>query len=324
MTTQDLGATQGTEPGFDLGRLNRERAWQRLGKRFVIWLPYLWLLLFFLIPFIIVLKISFAEKVLARPPYSALLQWVDESHVAVQLFFGNFDFLFSDALYVSAYFNSLKVAAVSTILALLVGYPMAYGIARSGTRWRGPLLMLVILPFWTSFLIRVYAWIGILADNGILNNFLIWLGIAEPGGGVRILYTEWAMYIGIVYSYLPFMVLPLYATLEKMDVSLVEAAQDLGCKPFSAFFKITLPLSTPGIVAGSLLVFIPVVGEYVIPELLGGPDALMIGRVLSNEFFQNNSWPVASAVAVALLLVLIVPIMIFQYVQSREQQERRA
>ncbi len=312
------------ESARDWARRRRQAWLQRFGKRIVIATPYLWLLLFFLVPFVIVLKIAFAERVLARPPYSALVEWVDEGRVAIMLYLGNFDFLFSDALYISAYLNSLKVAAVSTVLSLLIGYPMAYAIARARSQWRGPLLMLIILPFWTSFLIRVYAWMGILSDNGLLNNFLFWLGLAEPGGGLRIMYTEWAMYIGIVYSYLPFMILPLYATLERMDLSLVEAALDLGCRPIKAFFAVTLPLSMPGIVAGSLLVFIPVVGEYVIPELLGGPDALMIGRVLSNEFFQNNDWPVASAVAIALLLVLIVPIMVFQHVQSRAQEARRA
>jgi putrescine transport system permease protein len=305
------------------------RAWlrqrgNRLGRWLVVATPYAWLLLFFLVPFAIVLKISFAEKMLARPPYSALLEWADSAHLTIKLYIANFDYLFSDRLYIITYLNSLKVAFVSTVLALLVGYPMAYGIARSSQQWRGALLMLVVLPFWTSFLIRVYAWMGMLSDTGILVTFLRWLGLVGSDYRLGILPSETAMYIGIVYSYLPFMILPLYATLEKMDQSLIEAAQDLGCRPWKAFFKITLPLSVPGIVAGSLLVFIPVVGEYVIPELLGGPNVLMIGRVLSNEFFQNNSWPVASAVAVALLIVLIIPIMIFQYVQGKDQEARKA
>ncbi|KGM35344.1 spermidine/putrescine ABC transporter permease [Inquilinus limosus MP06] len=293
----------------------------RLGRSLVIALPYVWLFLFFLIPFVIVLKIAFADKVIGQPPYTPLWDWVDDTHLGITLSLGNFQFLLDDPLYVSAYFSSLKIAAISTVLSLLVGYPMAYAIARSSQQWRVPLLMLVILPFWTSFLIRVYAWIGILQQQGLLNNLLLWLGIIDQP--LEILHTDVAVYIGIVYSYLPFMILPLYATLEKLDVSLLEAAEDLGCRPWKAFLLITLPLSLPGIIAGSLLVFIPAVGEYVIPELLGGIDTLMIGKVLSNEFFQNTDWPVASAVAIVLLLVLVIPIMIFQYVQAKQQEAER-
>src|SRR5712672_3248830 len=252
-----------------------------------------WLIVLFLIPFIIVFKISFSEVRLAMPPYAPLFEWLDGKLVAVKLNFANYAFLFTDALYVSSYLYSLKVAAVSTIFCLLLGYPMAYAIARSTATSRSVLLMLVVLPFWTSFLLRVYAWIGLLKTNGVINNVLISLGlIHEP---LTMLYTPFAMYVGIVYSYLPFMILPLYANLEKMDWQLLEAAEDLGCRPYQAFYKITLPLSRNGILAGSMLVFIPAVGEFVIPALLGGPNALMIGRVLWDEFFSNRAWPVASA-----------------------------
>lgn len=317
----DAAAGAGASAPAATGPSFLQRLGGRLGRVIVIGLPYVWLFLFFLVPFIIVLKIAFADKIIGQPPYTSLLEWVDDTHVAIQLSLGNFQFLLDDPLYVSAYLSSLKIAAISTLLSLLVGYPMAYAIARSNQQWRVPLLMLVILPFWTSFLIRVYAWIGILQQNGLLNSLLQGLGIIDQP--LEILHTDIAVYIGIVYSYLPFMILPLYATLEKLDVSLLEAAEDLGCRPWKAFFKITLPLSMPGIIAGSLLVFIPAVGEYVIPELLGGIDTLMIGKVLSNEFFQNTDWPVASAVAIVLLLVLVIPIMVFQYVQAKQQEAER-
>jgi putrescine transport system permease protein len=286
------------------------------GRAFVIAIPYFWLLLFFAIPFIIVLKISFSETQLAMPPYSPLLEWVSERIVAIRLNLENFHFLTTDALYTRAYLNSLGVAAVSTLLCLLIGYPMAYGIARASPAWRNVLLMLVILPFWTSFLLRVYAWIGLLKSNGVINNVLMALGIIDEP--LVMMQTDFAVYVGITYSYLPFMVLPLYANLEKMDLTLLEAAADLGCRPTRAFLTITLPLSIPGIIAGAMLVFIPAVGEFVIPALLGGPDSLMIGKVLWNEFFNNRDWPVASAVAIAMLLLLVVPIMLFQYFQGRQ------
>ncbi|TSD88090.1 ABC transporter permease subunit [Mycobacterium sp. KBS0706] len=314
-------AAEGSGPRVAAGPSILRRLGGRLGRSLVIAIPYVWLFLFFLIPFVIVLKIAFADKVIGQPPYTPLWDWIDEAHLGISLSVGNFQFLLDDPLYVSAYFSSVKIAAISTVLSLLVGYPMAYAIARSSQQWRVPLLMLVILPFWTSFLIRVYAWIGILQQQGLLNNLLIWLGIIDQP--LEILHTDTAVYIGIVYSYLPFMILPLYATLEKLDVSLLEAAEDLGCRPWKAFLLITLPLSLPGIIAGSLLVFIPAVGEYVIPELLGGIDTLMIGKVLSNEFFQNTDWPVASAVAIVLLLVLVIPIMVFQYVQAKQQEAER-
>jgi putrescine transport system permease protein len=280
------------------------------GRTAVIAIPYLWLLLFFMVPFVIVLKIAFSQAQIAMPPYQPLLQWTADEVLAIRLKLGNFLFLVQDSLYWKAYLNSIRVAALSTLACLLIGYPMAYAIARAHPTWRNVLLMLVILPFWTSFLLRVYAWIGILKNNGLINNLLLWLGVIDEP--IVMLQTDFAIYVGIVYSYLPFMILPLYANLEKMDLTLLEAAADLGCRPFKAFLNVTLPLSLPGIVAGSMLVFIPAVGEFVIPALLGGPEALMIGKVLWSEFFNNRDWPVASAVAIALLILLVVPIMLLQ------------
>ena len=291
-------------------------------RRFVILVPYLWLLVFFLIPFGIVFKISLSETTIAMPPYLPVLS-LREGLAGLweglrELSFDNYLWLVDDPLYINAYLSSLKIAAISTVLTLLVGYPMAYAMTRASDGMRPVLLMLVILPFWTSFLIRVYAWIGILKPEGLLNQFLMWLGVIDTP--LVILNTNTAIYIGIVYSYLPFMVLPLYAALEKMDASLIEAAQDLGCPPITAFWKITFPLSLPGVVAGCLLVFIPAVGEFVIPDLLGGSQTLMIGKTLWSEFFSNRDWPVASAVAVVLLLILAVPMMFFQRAQARAQE----
>jgi putrescine transport system permease protein len=295
------------------------RALRRLGidgRAAVIAVPYLWLLLFFLVPFVIVLKISFSDAQISMPPYEPLLHWVSDKALQIQLNFGNFAFLVEDNLYWKAYLTSIWVAAVSTLLCLLIGYPMAYAIARSQSSTRNILLLLVILPFWTSFLLRVYAWIGILKNNGLINNTLMALGVIDQP--IQMLQTDFAVYIGIVYSYLPFMILPLYANLEKMDLTLLEAAADLGYRPWKSFLRITLPLSLPGIIAGCLLVFIPAVGEFVIPALLGDPGMLMIGKVLWTEFFNNRDWPVASAVAIALLLFLVIPIMFFQRAQDAE------
>src|SRR6201996_5865806 len=280
-----------------------------------------WLIVLFLIPFIIVFKISFSEVRLAMPPYAPLFEWLNGKLVAVKLNFSNYAFLFTDTLYVHSYLYSLKVAAVSTLLCLLLGYPMAYAIARSSPTSRNVLLMLIVLPFWTSFLLRVYAWIGLLKTNGVINNTLMALGIIHDP--LTMLQTDFAVYIGIVYSYLPFMILPLYSNLEKHDLTLIEAAADLGARPFTAFRRITLPQSMPGIIAGSLLVFIPAVGEYVIPSLLGRTDQLMIGRVLSDEFFENRDWPVASAVAIFMLLLLVIPIMLFQHFEKRTLEARK-
>jgi putrescine transport system permease protein len=285
---------------------------------FMIAIPYLWLLLFFLVPFVIVLKISFASMMFAQPPFSPLFEWVEDAELSIRITISNFQFLTEDSLYWYGYLNSLKIAAISTVLCLLVGYPMAYGIARAAPATRNTLLLLIILPFWTSFLLRIYAWMGMLNKQGIINNILVWTGIInEP---IEMMNTDFAVYIGIVYSYLPFMILPLYANLERLDVDLREAAMDLGSKPWQVFIDVTLPLSLPGIIAGSLLVFIPATGEYVIPALLGDASSPMIGRVLFDEFFYNRDWPVAAAVAVALLLLLVVPIMLFQYYQSKEAE----
>jgi putrescine transport system permease protein len=290
--------------------------WGLTGRTFVIAVPYLWLLIFFLVPFLIVLKISLAEYRIGMPPYQELLSWSDGHIVQIKLNLQTFYTMFEDSLYWKAYLNSIKVAAVSTVLCLLLGYPMAYAIARAPTTQRHILLMMVILPFWTSFLLRVYAWIGILKNNGLINNFLMWTGIIDEP--IVMIQTDFAIYVGIVYSYLPFMILPLYSNLEKMDLTLLEAAADLGCRPFKAFLTITLPLSMPGIIAGSMLVFIPAVGEFVIPELLGPSDSLMIGKVLWSVFFTKRDWPTACAVAIALLLLLVIPIVLLQRAQNAE------
>lgn len=279
-------------------------------------IPYLWLLLFFLVPFLIVFKISVSDIRLGMPPYEPLVTWATAQVMELKINLGNYAFLWEDALYRNAYANSILTAAISTGICLLIGYPMAYGIARSNPSWRNLLLLLVMLPFWTSFLLRVYAWIGILKNNGLINNVLMAVGVIDEP--IVMLQTDFAVYLGIVYSYLPFMVLPLYTAIEKLDLTLLESAADLGCRPVKAFFKITVPLTKGGIIAGCMLVFIPAVGEFVIPALLGGPDSLMIGRVLWEEFFNNRDWPVASAVAIAMLLLLVFPIMILQRVQGRE------
>jgi putrescine transport system permease protein len=287
------------------------------GRALVIAVPFLWLLVFFLIPFLVVAKISLSEAAIAMPPYLPLIEW-DGLRAAVSLNFENFAYLWQDALYVNAYLFSIRVAFISALLALLVGYPMAYYIARSPEPRRTLLLTLVILPFWTSFLLRVYAWQGFLRSNGVINNFLIWAGVIDQP--LVLLQTNLAVYIGIVYTYLPFMILPLYANLVKLDESLLEASADLGGRPLATFFHVTLPLSMPGIIAGFMLVFIPAIGEFVIPELLGGPDTLMIGKVLWSEFFSNRDWPVASAVAIVMLLVLVIPIMLLRQAQARAEE----
>lgn len=292
-------------------------------RRFVlIFVPYGWLFLLFMVPFGIVLKISLSDAALSIPPYTPQFDpaagWAGLKTLFAGFDFENYIWLTEDSLYFKAYASSLKIAIVSTVLTLLVGFPIAYGMSRVSEEWRPTLLMLVILPFWTSFLIRVYAWIGILSSQGFLNQLLLGIGIIDAP--LVILNTNWAVYIGIVYTYLPFMVLPIYATLEKLDVDLLEAAEDLGCSRFQAFWLVTIPLSRPGIIAGCFLVFIPVVGEFVIPSLLGGSNTLMIGKVLFDEFFSNRDWPVASAVAIVLLVILIIPIILFQRQQQKEQE----
>ena len=278
-------------------------------------MPYLWLLLFFLTPFLLILKISLADPAVAMPPYTPTID--AEGNVTLTL--NNFVFLFKDKLYALTYLKSLLMAAMATLCALLLGYPMAYGIARAEGRTSSLLLLLVILPFWISFLLRVYAWMGLMNNYGVINNLLMWIGVIEKP--MQIMYTDLAVFVGLTYSYLPFMILPLYATLERLDLDLVEAAQDLGASTTRAFWDITWPLSRPGVIAGCLLTFIPATGEYVIPYLLGGPDSLLIGRVLFDEFFVNRDWPLASAVAIVMLLLLILPIMLLQRYQARDTED---
>ncbi|MGM3224759.1 putrescine ABC transporter permease PotH [Dickeya zeae] len=308
-------------PGQPMSPLRATLARLRLahGRKLVIALPYLWLLCLFMLPFLIVFKISFAEMARTVPPYTDLITWA-EDRLQISLNIGNYLQLLSDPLYIDAYLQSLKVAAVSTLCCLVVGYPMAWAVAHSKPSTRNILLLLVILPSWTSFLIRVYAWMGILKDNGILNNFLLWLGVIDQP--LVILHTNLAVYIGVVYSYLPFMILPIYTALTRLDYSLVEASLDLGARPVKTFFSVIVPLTKGGIIAGSMLVFIPTVGEYVIPELLGGPDSIMIGRILWQEFFNNRDWPVASAVAMVMLFLLIIPIIWFHKHQNKVAEDQ--
>ncbi len=290
----------------------RENLW----RYFIVAIPYIWLLLFFLAPFVIVFKISLADPIIAQPPFTPLLNQGSDGGFSIYTTFDNFLYLFQDSLYFVTYLNSVKLAFIATLFTLLIGYPIAYGIARSPQPTRNILLLLVVIPFWISFLLRVYSWMGILKTNGLINGFLLWLGVIDQP--LELLYTDTAVYIGMVYSYLPYMILPLYANLVKLDIRLLEAASDLGAKKWQGFVDVTLPLSMPGIIAGCLLVFIPAIGEYVIPALLGGADTLMIGRVLFDEFFLNRDWPVASAVAIVLLLLLVLPIVYFQKKQAQE------
>jgi putrescine transport system permease protein len=302
--------------------MRRRGSW---GARLVVLIPYTWMLVFFLVPFLIVLKISLSHTEIAQPPYEPVFDlaagWEGFKAFIAALSFENYGFIASDWLYLSSYLKSLEIAAISTALLLLIGFPLAYGIARAPRRWQPALFMLVALPFWTSFLIRIYAWVNILQRDGLLNQVLLTLRLVdEPPAWLS---TDTAVYIGIIYSYLPFMVLPIYATLEKMDESLIEAAADLGCPRWKAFWLVTLPLSLPGVVAGALLCFIPIVGEFVIPDLLGGSQTAMIGQTLWTEFFANKDWPVASAVAVVLLCLLVVPIVIYQQMQTRDLERGR-
>jgi putrescine transport system permease protein len=290
--------------------------WRRQGKWFIILPPLLFLTVFFLIPFAFALMISFADTAVRVPPFSDILSVSPDWHIHLTLNLGNFKYLFADEVYGLSYFYSLKTAFVSTLVCLILGYPMAYAIARSSKSTQSILLLIIILPFWSSFLLRVYALQGIIRETGLLNTTLLWLGVIDHP--LQIMRTSFAVYLGIVYSYLPFMVLPLFATLEKLDDSLLEAAADLGSPPWKAFLDVTLPLSMPGIIAGSMLVFIPAIGEFVIPTLLGGPNNLMIGRVLWDEFFGNRDWPVASAVAIAFLILLVGPIALYQHYSTKQ------
>ena len=291
----------------------------------VILLPYLWLAIFFLAPFVIVLKISLSQSVLAQPPYTPVLDltagWQGLKEFAAQLSLDSFRLLASDSLYLLSYVKSLQVASISTALLFALGYPIAYGMARAPKAWQPTLVMAVVLPFWTSFLIRIYAWINILQRDGLLNDVLMRLHIIDAPAAW--LSSDTAIYIGMVYSYLPFMVLPLYASLEKIDESLLEAASDLGCPSWKAFWLVTFPLSLPGVAAGALLSFIPIVGEFVIPDLLGGSESQMIGQTLWTEFFSNRDWPVASAIAIALLGLLLVPLLFYERLQQRSLEGGR-
>lgn len=314
-----------TDKPADNAAGGRDAGKKSLARSLVAFVPYLWLLILFLAPFLIVLKVSLSTIAIASPPYTPVfnlgagIAGLIES--IKQLNLENYLWLTDDALYARAYLSSLWIAFISTVVVLIIGYPIAYAMARAPKAWQPMLLMLVILPFWTSFLIRVYAWIGILKKEGLLNQLLLFVGVIDDP--LTILNTNWSVYIGIVYSYLPFMILPLFAALERLDDTFLEAAADLGCPPARAFWEITLPLSLPGIIAGSFLVFIPVTGEFVIPDLLGGSDTLMIGKTLWSEFFFNRDWPLASAVAVVLLFILVVPIVIFQnQEQKRSERER--
>ncbi|MEH6581397.1 MAG: ABC transporter permease subunit [Halioglobus sp.] len=282
----------------------------RLWRSTVIALPYFWLGLFFLAPFAIVFKISLADPIVAQPPFTPLLDWAGDGGQRFLATLDNYRFLLEDKLYWVSYLKSIQIALVSTALCLLLGFPMAYAVALTPQPWRNLLLLLVILPFWTSFLLRVYAWMIMLGKEGLINNMLTGIGLTDQP--LQMLYTDSAVYLGIVYTYLPFMILPLYATLEKLDLDLHDAAADLGARPVQVFRDVTVPMAKPGIIAGCLLVFIPALGEYVIPALLGGLDSLMIGRTLYDEFFLNRDWPLASAVATVLLFILILPIMLFQ------------
>ncbi len=292
------------------GQATRDQGWRRL----TLAAPYLWLLVFFLAPFMIVLKISLADPIIAQPPFTPMLDETGQLALTAD----NFYFLFTDKLYVITYLRSVVMAAGATLLCLAIGFPMAYGIARARPATRNLLLLLIVLPFWISFLLRVYAWMGLMNNNGVINNLLLWAGVIDAP--LQLMYTDFAIFVGLAYSYLPFMILPLYASLERMDLDLVEAAQDLGASRTAAFRDVTWPLARPGVIAGCLLVFIPAMGEYVIPFLLGGSETLLIGRVLFDEFFANRDWPLASAVAVVLLVLLVAPIVLLQHYQAREQE----
>ena len=298
------------------------RPWRgRLGRALVIAIPMVWLAVFFLAPFLVLGRISLAEVIRAQPPYSPLFERGPDGSLQIIASLENYWLLWEDSLYRNAYVSSVRIAAVSTLFALLIGYPIAYYIARSPEPRRSILLLLVILPFWTSFLLRVYAWMGFLLRDGYINQVLLALGVVEAP--LTLMRTDFAVHLGIVYTYLPFMILPLYATLVRLDDAMLEAAADLGAGPVTTFFTVTLPLSLPGIIAGCLLVFIPAIGEYVIPELLGASDTLMIGRVLWDEYFGNRDWPLAAAVAIVMLVIVVMPLMWLQAIADRQKEGGR-
>lgn len=296
-------------------KLSNLFSWLPTRERLSIVPPYVWLILTLLVPFLIVLKISFAESIFGQPPYSQLLEYKN-GVLRIALYLESYITLFTDSLFVDAYLRSIRMAAVTTLFCILIGYPMAYFIAQSNPKTRNLLLLGVILPFWTSLLLRVYAWAGILRNEGLLNNFLMWTGIINSP--IELYRTDIAVYIGLIYTYLPFFILPLYANLLKHDRRLLDAAYDLGARPFKAFLSITLPLSTSGVIAGSMLVFIPSVGEYVIPELLGGTNTYMIGRVMWDQYFTNSNWPMAAAIAVVMLMILLIPLVLLQINQAKQ------
>ena len=296
-------------------KLSNLFSWLPTRERLSIVPPYAWLILTLLVPFLIVLKISFAESIFGQPPYSQLLEYKN-GVLRIALYLESYITLFTDSLFVDAYLRSIRMAAVTTLFCILIGYPMAYFIAQSNPKTRNLLLLGVILPFWTSLLLRVYAWAGILRNEGLLNNFLMWTGIINSP--IELYRTDIAVYIGLIYTYLPFFILPLYTNLLKHDRRLLDAAYDLGARPFKAFLSITLPLSTSGVIAGSMLVFIPSVGEYVIPELLGGTNTYMIGRVMWDQYFTNSNWPMAAAIAVVMLMILLIPLVLLQINQAKQ------
>ena len=300
-------------------KLKKTFAWLPTRERLSIVPPYAWLILTLLVPFLIVLKISFAESIFGQPPYSQLLEYKD-GVLRIALYLESYITLFSDSLFVDAYLRSIRMAVVTTLFCILIGYPMAYFIAQANPKTRNLLLLGVILPFWTSLLLRVYAWAGILRNEGLLNSFLLWTGLIDSP--IELYRTDTAVYIGLVYTYLPFFILPLYTNLLKHDRRLLDAAYDLGARPFKAFFTITLPLSISGVIAGSMLVFIPAVGEYVIPELLGGTNTYMIGRVMWDQYFTNSNWPMAAAIAVVMLMILLIPLVLFQINQAKQYKEQ--
>lgn len=293
-------------------------------RRLIIGVPFLWLTFFFLVPFLIVLRVSFTEAEIASPPFTSLFEWVESGLLQITVNFQNYMEMWEEGIYLHAYLNSIKIAFFATLFTLAIGYPIALAMARAPKRWQLFLVMLVILPFWTSFLIRVYAWVTILSPTGILNNFINWvgqgIGLIDPANPVvfHILHTDLAVYIGIVYGYLPFMILPLYATLIKVDDTLIEAALDLGSPPLKTFWNITFRLSLPGVFAGTFLVFIPAMGEFVIPDLLGGSNVTMIGKVLYDTYLQGMNLPLVSAISVILLLLVILPIFIFNRLQEKQ------
>lgn len=287
--------------------------------KYVLILPYIWCTLFLLLPFIILLKISLSDYIFGMPPFSPVFEWVDNKYLRIQLFFSNYEFFFRDYLYLRVYIESIGMALLSTCIATVFSYPFAYAIYKSSPAIKTLLILLIILPFYTSFLLRVYAWVGLLSASGGINAVLIWLGIInEP---INLLYTKFAVVIGIVYCYLPFMIIPLYVSLDKMDRECLEAAYDLGCPPIKAFFTVTVPLTKNGLFAGFLLMFVPAIGEFVIPEILGGANTLMIGRIVWNEFFNNRDWPFAAAIAILMFCFVVIPLNYLQRTSSKQGQQ---